>query len=221
MQLHYKYSFLVATLVDESEDEKDETEMRSKAKRRSRSEDPAYLTSCHAETDAYVASLNVKVSQKHFRLSPGSIGHPQFCCRPCVYQKFGGCADQFCCFCHEPHDRLPKLDKAQQQIVQKMTELQLMKALLLGPDFRHFEDNEMRTRWKQLNLNVLPFLEDMFVDFDEFRLPHLEASAQTIPGTEAVISLLKDRLASLVPTRGTLFGKRILDETSEVKRLNL
>ncbi|CAJ1444437.1 unnamed protein product [Effrenium voratum] len=69
------------------------------------------------------------------RPSPGSLGHPEFCSRPCVYVTKGACQNGSSCnFCHLGHGSAPKLDKRQRSMLQDMPNddvLQLLRACLM------------------------------------------------------------------------------------------
>lgn len=49
--------------------------------------------------------------------SPGSLGHPELCARPCLFYASGACAgDASCDFCHLEHSDPPaKMDKRQRE----------------------------------------------------------------------------------------------------------
>ena len=54
--------------------------------------------------------------------SAGSLGHPEFCVRPCVYFAKGGChLGAECKYCHEAHNTHPKFDKRQRTTVQALS----------------------------------------------------------------------------------------------------
>lgn len=63
--------------------------------------------------------------------STGSIGHPDFCSRPCVYILKGDkCKNgEACRFCHIPHDSRLKLDKLQRILLQEMPKYHLLTLL--------------------------------------------------------------------------------------------
>lgn len=54
--------------------------------------------------------------------SPGSVGHPELCRRPCMYFQAGHCENGNACnFCHLEHpDKLAKLDKKQRMLLQSL-----------------------------------------------------------------------------------------------------
>ncbi|CAE7217239.1 unnamed protein product [Symbiodinium natans] len=57
----------------------------------------------------------------------GSLGHPEFCARPCVHFGKGHCqlgAD--CCYCHGTHDAPAKFDKKQRGLFQKLSPLEVL-----------------------------------------------------------------------------------------------
>ena len=68
--------------------------------------------------------------------STGSIGHPDFCSRPCVYVLKGDkCKNgEACRFCHIPHNSRLKLDKLQRILLQEMPKYHLLN--LLGSSLR-------------------------------------------------------------------------------------
>jgi len=53
-------------------------------------------------------------------MGPGSLGHPEFCARPCLFYMAGTCkSGTECNFCHEAHTkREPHLDKRHRQLFQ-------------------------------------------------------------------------------------------------------
>jgi len=63
--------------------------------------------------------------------STGSIGHPDFCSRPCVYILKGDkCKNgEACRFCHIKHDSRLKLDKLQRILLQEMPKYHLLSLL--------------------------------------------------------------------------------------------
>ena len=68
-----------------------------------------------AETlhDVYAASLALRAEGRDFRKSLGSVGHPEFCRKACVYQKFQSCSHGARCqFCHEPHHNECEISEA-------------------------------------------------------------------------------------------------------------
>jgi len=67
------------------------------------------------------------------RINPGTLGHPQLCCRPCVYLSVvGSCKNGANCdYCHEPHaGRVPKLDKQQRHLLRSLNEADTLGLLL-------------------------------------------------------------------------------------------
>lgn len=56
-------------------------------------------------------------------LSLGSCGHPDFCCRPCLFLARGVCRHgSACLFCHHPHARRPtRLDKRHRQLLRQIS----------------------------------------------------------------------------------------------------
>ena len=86
-----------------------------------------------AETlhDVYAASLALRAEGRDFRKSLGSVGHPEFCRRACVYQKFQSCSHGARCqFCHEPHQNDVKFQKRQRNSLREMSEQNLLTFLL-------------------------------------------------------------------------------------------
>ena len=63
-------------------------------------------------------------------LSVGSIGHPDFCKRPCVHVvklKGGKCRKQSRCgFCHHPFHNDPRPDKRQRALMKTMSKAELL-----------------------------------------------------------------------------------------------
>ena len=90
----------------------------------SRREDPE-----EAERELYVTQLGNKLTCGEWKQplpepksldfsSLGSRGHPDTCHRPCIYFQSGRCENgSACIFCHEPHERLAKLDKKQRALL--------------------------------------------------------------------------------------------------------
>ena len=90
-----------------------------------------------AETlhDVYAASLALRAEGRDFRKSLGSVGHPEFCRRACVYQKFQSCSlGARCQFCHEPHQNDVKFQKRQRNSLREMSEQNLLNFLFLGAE---------------------------------------------------------------------------------------
>ena len=86
-----------------------------------------------AETlhDVYAASLGLRAEGSDFRKSLGSVGHPEFCRKACVYQKFQRCSlGARCQFCHEPHRNDAKFQKRQRDSLREMSEQNLLHFLL-------------------------------------------------------------------------------------------
>ncbi|CAE7235621.1 unnamed protein product [Symbiodinium natans] len=66
-------------------------------------------------------------------VNPGTLGHPQICCRPCVYLAMAGSCKNGgnCEYCHEQHAvRVPKLDKQQRQLIRTLNEADTLGLLL-------------------------------------------------------------------------------------------
>lgn len=58
--------------------------------------------------------------------SLGSRGHPEFCCRPCVYFIHGKCRlGASCTMCHEIHNNIP-LPKSQRRKMQELRDWELL-----------------------------------------------------------------------------------------------
>lgn len=68
--------------------------------------------------------------------SLGSYGHPELCRRPCLFwvQKKECAKGASCPFCHEDHEKLVSLDKAQRNIMARLTDSE--KIFLLLPFLR-------------------------------------------------------------------------------------
>jgi len=64
--------------------------------------------------------------------SPGSIGHPELCTRPCLYFAAGTCANkENCDFCHLSHPRRPaRLDKRHRERFDKLSEKERIAVVL-------------------------------------------------------------------------------------------
>ena len=59
--------------------------------------------------------------------SAGSLGHPEFCSRPCVYASKGACVNGLACaFCHLQHAHNPKLNRRQRLLLRAMPEAQVI-----------------------------------------------------------------------------------------------
>ncbi|CAJ1447864.1 unnamed protein product, partial [Effrenium voratum] len=57
----------------------------------------------------------------------GSVGHPQFCNRPCVYASKGACVNGLACaYCHLQHANDPKLNRRQRWLLRAMPEAQVL-----------------------------------------------------------------------------------------------
>ena len=98
-----------------------------------------------AETlhDVYAASLGLRAEGSDFRKSLGSVGHPEFCRKACVYQKFQRCSlGARCQFCHEPHRNDAKFQKRQRDSLREMSEQNLLNFLFLGAE----TSNRIRAR---------------------------------------------------------------------------
>lgn len=64
-----------------------------------------------------------KAGSQQLTLNPGSIGHPEFCPRPCIYFAVGECSNgNQCEFCHLPHNKKPRrLGKRTRQHLESMS----------------------------------------------------------------------------------------------------
>jgi len=61
----------------------------------------------------------------------GSLGHPEFCARPCIYAARGNCTSgDSCAFCHIPHKGTPKLDKKQRASLQEMQTAEVIELII-------------------------------------------------------------------------------------------
>ena len=61
----------------------------------------------------------------------GSLGHPEFCARPCIYAARGNCTSgDSCAFCHIPHKGTPKLDKKQRANLQEMQTAEVIELII-------------------------------------------------------------------------------------------
>lgn len=61
----------------------------------------------------------------------GTVGHPEFCARPCIYAARGACTSgDRCAFCHIPHKGTPKLDKRQRANLQEMQNAEVIELIL-------------------------------------------------------------------------------------------
>ena len=88
-----------------------------------------------AETlyDIYAACLALRAEKMDFRKSLGSVGHPEFCRKACIYHQFQNCSHgAFCQFCHEPHDNDVKFQKRQRDSLREMSEQNLLNFVFLG-----------------------------------------------------------------------------------------
>eukprot|EP00931_Biecheleriopsis_adriatica_P005155 TRINITY_DN1066_c0_g1_i1.p1 TRINITY_DN1066_c0_g1~~TRINITY_DN1066_c0_g1_i1.p1 ORF type:complete len:300 (-),score=67.65 TRINITY_DN1066_c0_g1_i1:54-953(-) len=64
--------------------------------------------------------------------SPGSLGHPEVCRRPCIFFAAGSCANGSSCgYCHMAHTERPHhLDKRQREIMQNLSQAELLYMIL-------------------------------------------------------------------------------------------
>lgn len=61
----------------------------------------------------------------------GSLGHPEFCARPCIYAARGNCTSgDSCAFCHIPHKGTLKLDKKQRANLQEMQTAEVIELII-------------------------------------------------------------------------------------------
>ena len=62
----------------------------------------------------------------------GSVGHPEFCWRPCLAMvRHSGCPNgRQCEFCHHPHGRPVKLDKQQRLALRSLSEREKLNLVL-------------------------------------------------------------------------------------------
>eukprot|EP00440_Ansanella_granifera_P025429 gb/GFBE01027617.1/.p2 GENE.gb/GFBE01027617.1/~~gb/GFBE01027617.1/.p2 ORF type:complete len:315 (-),score=90.90 gb/GFBE01027617.1/:129-1073(-) len=60
--------------------------------------------------------------------TPGSVGHPEVCRRPCLYFAAGSCSNGAACgYCHMPHTQRPAhLDKQQRELLKQMSTADLL-----------------------------------------------------------------------------------------------
>ncbi|CAE7568393.1 unnamed protein product [Symbiodinium natans] len=79
----------------------------------------------HAEHASILAEFPLLPSQ-------GSLGHPEVCRRPCIYFNAGHCENgHACAYCHMEHtEKMPKLDKRQRGIIQRLSRAQLLELVL-------------------------------------------------------------------------------------------
>ncbi|CAJ1368979.1 unnamed protein product [Effrenium voratum] len=64
-------------------------------------------------------------------LSRGSLGHPEFCRKPCLYLTYGACPHaENCEYCHHHHERAVKLDKRQRDTLRQLSEPDLLGLML-------------------------------------------------------------------------------------------
>lgn len=63
-------------------------------------------------------------------VSQGSVGHPEFCRKPCVYVTHGDCSQGAeCSFCHMPH-QTTKLSKSLRDTLRQLGEAELLALIL-------------------------------------------------------------------------------------------
>jgi len=78
----------------------------------------------------------VKSSSSQSMSNPGSIGHPDFCARPCLYYAAGASTCQNgneCGFCHMSHPKRPvRLDKRHREALKRLPFEELLLAVLPG-----------------------------------------------------------------------------------------
>ncbi|CAE6968272.1 unnamed protein product [Symbiodinium natans] len=150
LELEYRFTF-----IDVKEDFEDHVGRSSKPRAQS---SPPGLQGRHISPEAaseeasnrsYVASLSQKTAdltnqlgqgetrspqgQEGGRLpSPGSLGHPEVCRRPCIYFIAGHCENgQGCTFCHMEHaQKTPKLDKKQRHLIQCLSSAQFIELVM-------------------------------------------------------------------------------------------
>lgn len=104
---------------------------------RSRSEERLPLTQSHDQlSHCYVKALAARASEESFKLSPGTIGHPELCRKPCVHWQYGHCTRETGCdYCHEIHhgqDKFVKFHRRQREWLSATPERALLLLLLLG-----------------------------------------------------------------------------------------
>jgi len=94
-------------------------------------------------------------------LNPGSVGHPEVCRRPCIFFAAGNCSSGIDCgYCHCDHSTRPThLDKRQREVIQKLSQAQLLQIIL----------KHMRKRAESSNLEmhaagILDLTEQRLVD---------------------------------------------------------
>ncbi|CAJ1433005.1 unnamed protein product [Effrenium voratum] len=62
--------------------------------------------------------------------SVGSLGHPEFCHRPCLLLQFGCPNGLQCGYCHHPHGPRVKLDKQRRDTLRNLSEYDQLKLVL-------------------------------------------------------------------------------------------
>lgn len=83
--------------------------------------------------------------------SPGSVGHPELCSRPCIFFASNTCANGAACpFCHGLHPKRPvHLDKRNRAVFEKMSP-EARAALLLGLISLKVKERDPSSRAQQL-----------------------------------------------------------------------
>lgn len=91
---------------------------------------PASVSTC-VESDL---TPECPPSPKSFQLlpSPGTLGHPEVCRRPCMHFQLGHCVNGTACnFCHAVHpEKSAKLDKRQRMLLQGMNNQEFTQMVL-------------------------------------------------------------------------------------------
>ncbi|CAJ1440522.1 unnamed protein product, partial [Effrenium voratum] len=82
---------------------------------------------------SYVETLEKRASALAFlepERSEGSLGHPEFCFKPCLYVAYGACpSGATCSFCHLPHKQA-KLRRRDRELLGQLGEAELLALIL-------------------------------------------------------------------------------------------
>ncbi|CAJ1357551.1 unnamed protein product, partial [Effrenium voratum] len=80
----------------------------------------------------YVSDLQSRALRCDFLKNAGSVGHPEFCRKPCIFALAGNrCFHSASCnFCHKDHDKHTKLGRRQRELLQQLGEADRLALIL-------------------------------------------------------------------------------------------